>query len=353
MSDPPCITNFRSRIRELLREPVRQDARSALVILAVDGIPATLARRSWPRARLETMRSVQPTTSSSAWLSALSGMPVSNHGVPGVVFRDQSGTLINVFADAGTLAIPSAGTIFTDARDCGYTPVVVMGDLESLNCSWRRALLEGAEILSGFQFYSSPQPPEAAEVVAAVRTAIHAALSRTPDRPCLVWCFVDADLHIHKHGYDDALLKLLQLLEQEALALARSGVRVVAHSDHGLVLTTHSADVEAVLKHARTHLDCEVGGAGRTRWLYAPPGGAEQVADYLRSALPSSIRICEASELFAADSLAGQRIGQILLIAQADEFVTMPGYCYDHGSDTAEELFVPYAFWDPALVPRL
>src|SRR4051812_39262170 len=99
----PSITAFRSMICDILQgEASRPDPRS-VVILALDGIPHALAAAHWPKANVSRCHSVFPTATSTAWLSALTGMPVSEHGVPGYRFVGPHGGMIDIFAYKGEL----------------------------------------------------------------------------------------------------------------------------------------------------------------------------------------------------------------------------------------------------------
>ena len=159
------------------------------------------------------------------------------------------------------------------------------------------------------------------------------------------WCFVDADRHIHRHGYDQHLLRFIRLVNAAASDLADEGAVVLAHSDHGLTLTEHTAEIARLIRDLETEHGCKMGGAGRTRWIYSPPAGDDRVISILERSLPASVRIRHADDLFAAGSLARWRVGDIVLVAQGREFITTPGHCFDHGSCTDVEIRVPLAQW--------
>lgn len=325
------IASFRRRVGSVL------DGRD-VVVLAVDGIPRDLARRVWPRARVTPARSVFPTTSSTAWLTSLTGQSVDEHGIPGVVFPvEEGGELINIYTYGGALG-PSPDNVFTDARSRGYTPMVILGDLEDTKCTWRDLLVHGAERITGHPFYSrgALDPQGLADQLAAAVDRARA----SADGPRFVWCFIDADHHIHRHGYDGALLDFLARVDTLAAEWSREAI-VVGHSDHGLVRTRHDAGIADAI--ART--GCATGGAGRTRWLYVDPGSEARVRDDLSRRLPPSVQIRHADELFAPGSLARRRVGPIVLIADGENFLADGEYLYEHGSLTETELDVAFAEW--------
>lgn len=286
-----------------------------------------------------------PPTSSTAWLSSLTGVGLERHGIPGVVFK-VSEELINVFEYQGALHVPMTGNIFTDAAEAGYIPVSIMGDWEPYDCTWRKVLLSHSEPVRGYRFYTDPSLQDG---MALCRRLLHAlseslAGSSSASRR-LVWCFIDADRHIHLRGYDNDLVDFLKQIDQLAVELARKNAIVVAHSDHGLSPTRHNGDIQKFFDELKDRYGCAFGGAGRTRWIYTEPEKAQDLNSTLAGFLPETIRVCKANDVFAAGTLARSRVGDTVIIAQGEEFVTFSGHVFDHGSLTDAELYVPFAQW--------
>jgi hypothetical protein len=346
----PSIVSFRARVRALLAGTAGTDPaapRPHVIVLGVDGIPYDLACRAWRRAHLTRARSVFPTTSSTAWLSSLTGASVDAHGIPGVVFTvDEPGSpLVDVYAYQGPLGDAPPEDLFSDAARCGYTPVAILGDLEDTHCTWRDLLVHRAHQVHDHRFFSRlDRPIDPDELGGRLEVAVAHALASHPG-PCLVWCFIDADRHIHPHGYDRPLVELLERIDAIASEWARRGARVIAHSDHGLVPTRQvPANADAIERVTAAHA-CAMGGAGRTRWLYTAPGTEPRVWDDLARHLPASVRLYHADALFAPGSLARRRVGSIVLVAEGEDFLAADGYRFEHGSLTERELDVPFAEW--------
>lgn len=342
---PPSITRFRCVVRDILRSQPEHDRRD-VVVLALDGVTHELAARCWPGAEPLRMRSVFPTTSSSAWLSALTGMDVAQHGVPGVVFRGEGRGLINVYEHQQALGIPAEGTVFTDAQAAGYLPLALTGDFAGVSCGWLDALLQGARRVQGHRFYAQQAWPAPQAMAAAVEAAVRAALGARGTRPVFVWCFIEVDRMIHQQGYSDEVIEAVAAMGQLARRLAEQGMAVVAHSDHGLVRTRHNEGIEACLNGLSARFGVELGGAGRTRWVYAPASSQDRIRDWLERELGSCVRICPANEVFGSFGLARARVGELVLIAQGEQFVTFDGHAFDHGSALEDEVHVPLAVWD-------
>jgi hypothetical protein len=343
----PPITSFRERLASLIRSQSDHERRD-VVVLGVDGIPFDLGRACWSGAQVWGMRSVFPTTSATAWLSSLSGADVATHGLPGVVFKldGAADALVNVYEYRGPLGCPDGGNIFSDARDSGYLPVSIRGDLESIDCSWRELLLRHSDSLAGFRFYTSQQHLTPEELCSRLLRSITETLETAiAGRPRLLWCFVDADQHIHHYGYDAELTDFLQRLDILAGLLVQRGLIVVAHSDHGLVRTQHEPAIQQQLDRMEAEFGCVLGGAGRTRWVYCSADQQVTVRERLERRLPSSVRVHPADAFFPPHSLARARVGDLILVATGDEFITFDGYQFDHGSDTDTELDVPLAVW--------
>jgi len=342
------VTTFRSRLRSLLKNECGATGRTRrnIIIFAVDGIPYDLACSSWPNALVLKMRSVFPTTSATAWLSSLTGAEVRRHGIPGVAFREPAGSSIMVFEYRGRLDSPATGNIFSDAADLGYSPISVVGDLEPYDCTWRSRLLAHSRQLFGHRFYTASENLTPSLLCAHLREAVTATLECSSKFPRLVWCFIDVDRRIHHHGYDTLVHRFLHCLDSLGRYFTRQGCLVLAHSDHGLTPTTHNAELQHCMDDLQEIYQCPMGGAGRTRWLYPASGTEERVSSELRRFLPSTVDICSADQLFGEGSLARSRVGEILLVAKATEFVTASGYRFDHGSLTEAELNVPFARWE-------
>jgi Type I phosphodiesterase / nucleotide pyrophosphatase len=345
----PSIAAFRIRVQSIL-ESEANGLRRHIVILGIDGIPYDLALNSWRYARTEKMRSVFPTTSSTAWLSSLTGMDVDSHGIPGVLFEvSGSRDLINVFEYKGPIGALEIENIFSDAIRFGYLPLSILGDLEDFDCSWRHALLRHSQPVGGYKFYTRSDkgaPPHPTIVCRDIRRAILQALhGGSRSSPCLIWCFVDVDRYIHYNGYDEHVSQLLTLIEETAVNLADNTI-VLAHSDHGLTRTTHDVRIEQLMERLRDRLQCLIGGAGRTRWLYLRREADRQaVLEELGRHLPRSVRVCGADDLFAPGSLSRSRVGEIVLVAEGEEFLVPSGYRFEHGSLTAREVHVPLSEW--------
>jgi hypothetical protein len=345
----PSIAAFRQQLSTIVaNQPV---PRRHVIVLAVDGIPYELACRTWRGAHVTRARSVFPTTSATAWLTSLTGESVDAHGIPGVVFAvpdttgDDGGSLVDVYAYQGALGEAPAEDIFSDAARAGYTPVAIVGDLEHTHCTWRDLLVHRAEKIQGYDFFSRLDGPFDPQALGdRLAAAVDHALSSHAG-PCFVWCFIDADRHIHRSGYDGPLIEFLERIDTLASTWASRDAVVVAHSDHGLVPTRHDPRVAETIEHVIAAESCRMGGAGRTRWLYVEPGAETRVREELARRLPAAIRICHADELFAPGSLARRRVGAIVLIAEGEDFLAADGYTFEHGSLTEAELDVPVAEW--------
>lgn len=342
-SIPPSIASFRRHVREILAS--QPAPRRPVIVLGVDGIPYDLACQVWRRAHVTRARSVFPTTSSTAWLTSLTGEAVDTHGIPGVVFAvPDDGPLIDVYSYQGPLGEAPPEDLFSDAAREGYTPVAILGDLEDTHCTWRDLLVHRAHRVHGYSFFARLDgvlDPKA--LIDRLAAAVAYALA-SHEGPCLVWCFLDADRHIHRHGYDRPLIDFLERLDELAAAWARAAT-VLAHSDHGLVPTRHDPIVADALERVMAAEACKMGGAGRTRWLYVSPGAEASVRDELARRLPSSIRVHHADELFAPGSAARRRVGSIVLVAEGEDFLASDGVRFEHGSLTDQELDVPFARW--------
>jgi hypothetical protein len=349
--DVPSICSVRRRITDLMVAEMHSGRRRNVVVLAVDGVSYDCVDGSWWAAQVERLRSVFPTSSSPAWLSSLTGVGVDQHGVPGVIYRDEQGVLVNVYSSRSS-SCDVHDNVFVDAARVGYAPVVLLGDLAPYECAWRSSILHGARCIHGDAYFNDPVfyvPGDRHDrILDALHDDLQAALA-SADEPVMLWTHVELDRHLHRYGYDDEAARTLLALQTLALELVEEGNVVVAHSDHGLTATTNDSAVSAALDLVVAEHGAQMGGAGRTRWLYTTEERQRlAVRAALADALPGDIGIYAADDLFAVGGKARARVGDTLLICHGTAFVAPDGYRFDHGSWRPEELFVPFAVWGSA-----
>jgi Type I phosphodiesterase / nucleotide pyrophosphatase len=352
-------TDFRRELSDLITREAGTRTPRHVVVLGLDGVTVEVARACWPETDTRLMRAVRPTTSSAGWMSSLTGLAVAEHGVPGVVFAHPGGGvgLVNVFTYRGPgLSGPADdghGNIFADAVRQGYLPLAVLGDMETYDSSWRDVLLRDAQPVLGHRFYTEDEGPyrprEPALLESLLREALRGTLAEFgARRPCLLWCYIEVDRHVHQHGYDEHTVTVLEALGRIAESLVEQGAVVVAHSDHGLVPTTHDPQLQRTLDDLGERHGFLMGGAGRMRWLYPAGTTAEELHDLLMPQLPDSVRVLSADAvdaLFPPGSAARARVGEVVLLAEGESFLAAPDYCYDHGSFLDAELGTPLTVW--------
>src|SRR5436305_3082079 len=133
-----------------------------VIVLALDGLALHVAAQALAHAELAALRSTFPSTSATAWLTSVTGLEPSEHGVLGTVYREP-GTerLVNVISGEVTGSVGSgaarvsaerepavlpAPTIFDRARTLGAEPLAVGAELAAPRGPWVSALLRGATL---------------------------------------------------------------------------------------------------------------------------------------------------------------------------------------------------------------
>ncbi|MDI5962327.1 alkaline phosphatase family protein [Streptantibioticus silvisoli] len=344
-------------------------AEHGVILLAMDGLSHRAAEHSLSGAGLWRLRSTFPSTSTTAWLTAVTGAGAAEHGAIGMVYRapgaDHATHLITgdrIAFDppgpgtaAGEPIVPHA-TVFDRCAARGTPAVAVGAELNGLRGPWVTALLHGARLLP------TPRTPLSTDPVAVVARVVAEVDAVPPDpstgeRPPLIWAYVNLDDHIHQAGYDERLHEAVRLLDTAARRWARAGRSVVAHADHGQTRVAR----DPALHDAWARLDAPEhclmpgGGAGRTRWLYPRPGRERELADRLADALGDHARVYTPAELDAAGLLPAtpavlERIGAVVAVAATARFpVPDPRVGFEHGALTQEETHVPLAGWGAAL----
>lgn len=342
------------------------ESRRTLVVLAVDGVSRALAGSIWKPDLLGTLTSTFPSVSSTAWLTATTGLSPAQHGVIGVVFGDKAiDGVYHCYLDREfshstppgavepCIAMGPWPTVFSTLRDAGASCIAHIGDLATVPGRWSRAVTHGAQIVEPRPRVDGVHRDPRATVALAVEQ-IEASLSQlSPGAPAVLWSYVNLDDHIHLNGYDDALCAALVDIERASSRWSTAGHVVLAHSDHGLVPTQTSQRCERLLQLINDPRLCRTpsGGAGRTLWAYPRPEHAERLRE----------QVCDIAESFAhvltLDALADyglmeptalvqSRIGSIVIIARDREFPLLDArYRFEHGSILPDEMLVPLALW--------
>ncbi|KOV77806.1 hypothetical protein ADL03_41410 [Nocardia sp. NRRL S-836] len=316
-----------SRLEDALR-----DANRGVIVLAVDGLSSDVAKQTWLEAEISTLTSTMPSTSATAWLTALTGVPADVHRVPGMVYRNGSGL---VHAITGSPRIPVLPTVLER-----HGATVLAREIDLLNGTWAQALLRGCNrIPAPAQHKLTAQAEDPPLLVANVV----ADLDKVSADHSFLWTYVNIDDHVHRHGYDESVHEAMLRLDAHASRWAAQGWTVVAHSDHGQVpVAADPGLVEAWDAIVREECVIPSGGAGRVRWLYPKPDRLEAVFDRVAAALGAAATVHHASDL----GLPQPEAGPVVAVAASAAFpVPDPSARFEHGGVSAEELDVPYAVW--------
>lgn len=322
-----------------------------LVVLAFDGVGWEVAQTVFSPDLLIPLTSVFPSTSISAWLTALTGRQVHEHRVPGVCFRAAGAQrLYDCFADGDVPAPPTGSEpprpVFAELARRGVRCAVNLGEVTTWPAYWRDLLSHGASVLTAGADWDRLRDDPRGMADAAI-----AELDRTG--PAVVWSWINADDHVHAHGYTAELLEALRRLGGFAERLAGRGRTVLAFSDHGLVPSSCPAELRDGWAATTGPELCVLppGGAGRVRWCYPRPGRAEEVGDRLSALLGDSALVVAPGRLgdaglLAVDESLAWALGDVVCIAVDARFpVPDPGAVFEHGSITPGEMIVPLAVW--------
>jgi hypothetical protein len=335
------------------------------VVLAVDGLGWSAADGLGAH-DLVPLTTTFPSTSVVAWVTAVSGLGASEHGIPGPVYRHPSvppGRVWNMFrekhygfdedwssggAPTRDVALGPWPTSFEALAREGIGSRVHLGDLSTMQGAWTSALTRGATTVL------APQadwerirlaPRAIAEVTVG---EVDRSIAATRGAPCVVWIHVNLDEYAHFHGYDAEIAAAVRALGVAAARWSDRGAAVLLHSDHGQVETTCSPRLADAWRRVESpaFTDGPAGGAGRVRWLHTVKGRREEARRILEGAEAPGLVVRYREELsMLPESLP---LGDLVVIGTGREFpVADPTYRFEHGSLTAEEMVVPLATWDP------
>jgi len=342
-----------ARVADVVLAAVPPSPTRHLILLAVDGVAARIAEEAWGCDELVVLRSTIPTTSTTAWLTAFTGVAVEAHLVPGMVFRVRAEEgLVNATTTRhgdhwAAALIPDLPTVFSRLKRRGVASLACLGALTACPGPWRDAVLRDATPVRSRRFPTLA--PEPARAAAAAIADVEDAL-REPLGDCSVICaYVDLDTSVHARGYDDGVVGALIALEEAARRWVRRGATVLAVSDHGLTPVSPARDAVEGWKMLETSSLCRgpAGGAGRIRWLYAAPGCGPEVLGKATALLAERADVYDTSMLCAGATLR-ERLGDVIAVARDPAFPLPRGHgLWNHGATEAEELLVPFGRWGP------
>jgi hypothetical protein len=363
-ADPsPPITVVVDRVIDLLRQSSR-----GVIVLAADGLGRPPALAATRHGSVEVLRSTFPSTSVTAWTSALTGVEPGEHGLLGTVFRVPEADLVVDAVEGRVYSWTDAAdwrdhtikprTLFERAAaegdghgDRGGIRTVVVGrEFDGVRGAWPQTLFRGATRVHTSQ---DRLPVAAASVARSVISQVDDLLDRSPAPRLLLWVYVNVDEHIHRNGNDDELLDSVRLLDEAAHGWADAGWIVVLHADHGHTEVVHDPDARRLWASVDSPANCRLpsGGAGRVRWLYPRPDTAEHIAATLRAELGECAMVTTPAELverglLSAAAAASRRIGEIVAVATAPSFpIPRPDYRFEHGALTDDEVYIPFISW--------
>jgi hypothetical protein len=307
-------------------------ARSGVIVLAVHGLSSDVAKQSWLSASVSTLSSTVPSTTATALLTALTGVPADVHRVAGTVYRNGSGL---VHAVNGTPAIPALPTVLER-----HGATVLARELDLLEGTWAQALLRGCtRIPAPAPHKLAAQAEDPPLLVANVVADLDKALKDAR----FLWTYVNAGDHVRRHGYDESVHEAMLRLDAHASRWAAQGWTVVAHSDHGMVAVDPDPElVEAWDAIVREECVIPSGGAGRMRWLYPKADRLEAVFDRVATTLGNTATVHHATDL----GLPQPEAGPVVAVAASPGFpIPDPSVRYESGGTSLDEIDVPFAVW--------
>jgi hypothetical protein len=355
------------------------EAARGTIVLAVDGLGWEPARSAWTMASMRCLTSTFPSTSVTAWTTALTGVEASLHLGLGMVYRNpECDCVMHVVSNQPVgFALAEEGdpppprddvrviaphtTVFERARALGARCVVLGREMDSVPGLWTTALFRGAERVAMSDPNRGTRPDAGIVDPEVFADGIVQEVERTlaghrSGRPLLVWVYVNLDDHIHLHGYDAAATRVLERLGTAALAWADGRWMVLAHGDHGQVPCRPGSGLEQLWQRLDNPTYCRLpsGGAGRVRWLYVKPSMETRVIRMLSEGLGDHAVVASPDELaeqglWQLTPAVRERVGEVIAIAATAMFpVANPSLRYDHGAVTRAEMLVPLAAWSVA-----
>jgi hypothetical protein len=296
-------------------------------------------------------------------MTAVTGRDAGDHLVPGFAYYVGSAArvvtpLVRSTARSGGDDLPGDAaarlpTVFDRARAHGISSVALTGALDDWRGPWLDRLLAGARRQAPSAV--TGDDPEAAATIAARDVTAVAELARRRREPTVIWCYVDLDSYVHRHGYDARARRAAATIDACARRLAVDGVAVLGHADHGLVRSTPDPGmVRAWRILEASALVRASGGAGRVRWLHGYPDRVAELRARATDIVEDAGLVVHREQLEAMGFLRltpglSPRIGDVVAIATQPRFPAFDAqFAFDHGSWTRGEREVLLAAWGDA-----
>lgn len=348
--------------------PYAVGSAGAVVVLGVDALSWEVAEETLQPDVLCPLTAPVPSTSVAAWITAVSGLDLDRHQVPGPVYRHPDGPadkVWNIFReraygwgdDWSTGGEPTSGlrlgpwpTVFAELAAAGVRSRLHLADISTMPGSWTDALVRGATDLIRPVLDWDAARMEPATIARATVDEVEDSLKALDGRPGLIWIHVNLDEYIHRIGYDAAVRLASRRLGEAAADWADRGATVLLHSDHGQIRTRCPDRLAAAWARVESARYCTgpAGGAGRIRWLHCRDGQAAAVRAVLEEADGDGLLVRYREEVPVLAGAPAGAIGEVVVIATGSDFpVPDPEYLFEHGGMTADEMIAPLAVWRP------
>ncbi|MDD2565599.1 MAG: alkaline phosphatase family protein [Candidatus Gracilibacteria bacterium] len=315
------------------------------------------------KSQKSVLTSVFPSTTSCAWISIMSGLSTSQHGIVGVSFfhelYNKSFIWLNdeiCSTDLKKIPIPSRDGLFrTDfdnifqkvsgkhtyygrhgmGKKGGYTIIhekLTKGTKHSLPNISAENYLDLKMIFEGFKKYISDES--------------------ILDKSGLHWLYLDLDFYIHKYGYtkelkEDFFIPFFKLLN----SIKNDDNEIIFCSDHGQI--QQGKVDENIFERSKGNNDLKImtSGAGRSLFFYPKDGKEKRVLKWVKELVKDTGWVFDKNKwielgLIDANEKDNERIGEIIAIAKGDGFPsTGPSSLFEHGGISEEEMFVPFVLF--------
>ncbi|MCB0909978.1 MAG: alkaline phosphatase family protein, partial [Nocardioidaceae bacterium] len=339
-----------------------------ILFVGIDGLDFETFHRSvsTPKATLIPLTANVPSTSASSWTSIFTGMLPFEHGVYGAAqYHPQAGDSINSisalrYRDGALLGEQLRDTIVNDhpggnlferVRQLGFEPVIqgfsTIFSSEPLVKKWLRGgAIDPLEELETLMWHPR-------ELVKRNIADIDRIVGReSPREKRFVFCFVDFDEYLHKHGYDQSILSAVEDMFAYLNQLKRSNpnISIFCASDHGM--TPHRPYEEAplirdgaILQESRAF----PAGAGRILFFYPIAGRENELRRLLEERIGNNGRIMSREEFISRyyDGRCvfdAQRIGDLVAVATSHAFpAAYSDALFEHGGLEEKEMIAAIA----------
>lgn len=349
------MSNKISSVKERILENISNlQNKERIFTFALDGINYDVAKCFLDPSEIICLKSSIPSTSATSWLSSIIGVEPKYHHIPGYAFRSKTDNNLSLFYNR-TLR-PKYKTLFEDMMQMfDIKTMSDFGDFKNIQGPWFNYISRGSDVSFDLDIYNNQKYDNLLQKLNSkqefsyhddlfllLKTKIERKINKFLEQNThrALFLLIDLDIHIHRFGYDFHIGEALKFFNSIFRQLQTDNHYVIAYSDHGLTKTYNCSKTQEIIQHYTSN-KVHVGGAGRMRWVYSD--NQDLFLDLKEALEPNNFVVLKQKVFHKSIQ---DLIGDIVIIAKSEAFISDTNYTYDHGGLSLKETLIPFCTYN-------